>query len=83
MFLFDEALNTVVNIFQRHVLKNSNIIMTPIKNLNTEGCSEPRRRSKMKLFTKIVNSFQPLPIFALGFILVVRLGSEYASEISK
>ena len=40
-------------------------------------------KHKTKLFAKIVNSFQPLTILALDSFLDVRLGSEYASEISK
>ena len=39
---------------------------------------EPSQLSKMKLFAKIVNSFQPLTILAKGSILDVWLGSECA-----
>ena len=40
-----------------------------------EAYSEPSRISKMELFTKIVNGFQPLIIFSKSFILDVWLGS--------
>ena len=43
---------------------------------------EPSQTSKMDLFAKIVNVFQPLTIFAESFILDVRLGSAYASVVS-
>ena len=42
--------------------------------------SEPSRTSKLELFSKIVNGWKPLTIFAESFILDVRLGSEYVSE---
>ena len=45
-----------------------------------EAYSEPSRTSKMQLFAKIVNGFQPLIIFAKSFILDVQLGFEYVSE---
>ena len=35
----------------------------------------------MELFTKIVNDFQPLTIFAKGSILGIFLGSEGAPDI--
>ena len=41
--------------------------------------SEPCQTSKMKLFGKIVQAFQPSNIFAKSFILDVWHGSEYAS----
>ena len=34
----------------------------------------------MKLFTKIVNGYQPLTIFTKSIILDVRLSNEYASK---
>ena len=37
--------------------------------------------SKMEHFAKIVNGFQPLTIFAKSFILDVRLGSKFTSEL--
>ena len=42
--------------------------------------SEPSRTSKLELFSKIVNGWKPLTIFAESFILDVRLGSKYVSE---
>ena len=41
--------------------------------------SEPCQISKVKSFAKLVNSFQPLTIFAKGSILGVRQCSGYAS----
>ena len=43
----------------------------------SEAYSEPCLRSKMELFAKIVNSFQPVTIFAKSSILDIWLGSEY------
>ena len=40
--------------------------------------SEPFYTSKMELFVKKVNGFQPLPIFGKSSILDVLRGSEYA-----
>ena len=42
-----------------------------------EACSEPCQLSKMKCFTKMLNGFQPLSIFAKRSILDVWQGSEY------
>ena len=49
----------------------------------TEAYSEPCRTSKMGLFVKIVNSFQPFTISAKSFILDVRLGSENDSGLHR
>ena len=46
----------------------------------TEAYSEPCQISKMELFTKVVNSFHPLTIFAKRCVLDVRQGGEYAFE---
>ena len=46
-----------------------------------EAYSEPSR-NQIKLFEKIVTGFHPFSIFAKGFILDVRPGSEYASGTS-
>ena len=45
----------------------------------TEAYSEPCQTSKMELFEKKVNSFQPLTIFARILFLDVWLGSGYTS----
>ena len=43
---------------------------------------EQSRTSKMEIFAKIANSFEPLTIFANSYILDVRLRSDYVSTIS-
>ena len=43
---------------------------------------EQSRTSKMEIFAKIANSFEPLTIFANSYILDVRLRSDYVSNIS-
>ena len=43
--------------------------------------SEPSRMSRMEHFAKIVNDWISLIIFTKSFVLDVRPGSEYASEI--
>ena len=50
----------------------------------TETQSEPSQASKVELFAKIVNCFEPITIFAKRSNLDIWLGSEYASvsEIS-
>ena len=48
---------------------------------HSEAYSEASQTSKMKLFAKIVNSFQPLIILAKSSILNDRLGSECTFEI--
>ena len=45
----------------------------------TETYSEPWYTSKMKLFVKLVNSFQPLPISAKNYVLDIWHGSGYVS----
>ena len=52
-----------------------------IRKIGGEAYLEPSRISKLKLFAKIDNGFQTYTIFAKRFILDVRLGSEYASEM--
>ena len=49
----------------------------------TEAHSEPSQTYKMERFAKIVNGFQPLPIFAKPSILEVWQGSEYTSDSYK
>ena len=44
--------------------------------------SKPSQTSKVQTFAEIVNSKQPLTIFAKSNILDVRMGSEYASTSS-
>ena len=46
-----------------------------------EAYSEPSRTSKMGLFTKIVNGWKPLNIFAKRSIVDVRQGSESVSDL--
>ena len=45
----------------------------------SEEYSEPSRISKMEVFAKIVNSWNPLTISEKSFISDFRLGYEYAS----
>ena len=45
----------------------------------SEAYSEPSQTSKIELFEKVVNGFQPLTIFEKSSILDVWQGSEYAS----
>ena len=52
---------------------NNNLILWRIQN--------PGEHLRGSFFTEIVNSFQPLTIFAKKTIVTVRLGSEYASVI--
>ena len=47
---------------------------------NSEAYSEPCQTSKMEVFTKIVNGFSFLTIFAKSSILDVWQDSEFASE---
>ena len=47
-----------------------------------EVFSEPSRTSKVQLFAKKVNNFQPSTTFAKSSVLDVRLSSEYTSEKS-
>ena len=42
--------------------------------------SEPSQTAKTKIFKKIINGGKPLTIFAWSSILIVWLGSKYASE---
>ena len=46
----------------------------------SEAYLEPSQASKMELFVKIVNGFEPLAIFAKSPILDVLLGSETAFD---
>ena len=48
----------------------------------SEVYPDPSWTSKIGLFAKIINGFQPLTIFAKSSILDVQLGSEYTSESS-
>ena len=45
----------------------------------TDAYSESSQTSKMELFAKKINGFQPVTIFAKNSTLDARLGSEYAS----
>ena len=54
-----------------------------LKSKKPEASSESTRTSKIGLFEKRVNCFQPLIMFAKSPILDVRLSSEYASENTK
>ena len=47
--------------------------------LTPEAYPEPSRKSKMKIFAKIVNSWKPLTIFLKDSIVDVQLGSENIS----
>ena len=49
---------------------------------NSEAYSEPCQTSKMEVFTKIVNGFSFLTIFAKSSILDVWQDSEFASKAS-
>ena len=49
---------------------------------NPEAYLEPCQTSKMELFTKIVNGFSYLNIFAKSSISDVSQNSEFASEVS-
>ena len=51
--------------------------------LHSDAYWKPSLSNKMKLFGKIVNSFQPLTILSKSFILDVWLGSECACGIYK
>ena len=46
---------------------------------SSQKYSEPYLTSKMERFAKIVNSFQPLTIFAKRYMSDVGQGPEYAS----
>ena len=48
--------------------------------LNSDVYSEHGGTSKMELFSKIVDAFQPLPSFTKSAILDAWMGSGYASE---
>ena len=48
--------------------------------IETETYSEPSGTSKMKLFAKIVDNFQPLTILEKTSIVDVWPGSKYASD---
>ena len=43
-----------------------------------EAYSQPSQTSKMEVFTKIVNGFQPFTVFIKSSILDIWLGYEYA-----
>ena len=45
-----------------------------------EAYLEPSQASKIEIFAKIVNGFQPLFIFTIRSILDVWIDSEYVSE---
>ena len=47
-----------------------------------EAYPRPCKTSKMKLFAKIVDGFQPSTVFAKSAILIVCLISKYASKSS-
>ena len=47
-----------------------------------DAYSEPRQKSKMELFQKIVHGFKRLTISVKRSILDIRLGSEYSSADS-
>ena len=56
------------------------LVVLVCNTLNTNTYSKPNQTSQIKRFTKIVNSFQPLTIFAKSFILDIQLGSDFTSE---
>ena len=64
----------------RTAVKNTRLHLFS-KLLYTEADQQPCQTSKMKVFAKIVNVFQPLTIFAKTFILNVWQGSEHTSGI--
>ena len=48
--------------------------------LNSKAYSEPSHKSKMGLFSNVVNGWKPLTIFAKSSLVDAWLGSEYTSE---
>ena len=48
--------------------------------LNSKAYSEPSHKSKMELFSNVVNDWKPLTIFAKNSLADAWLGSEYTSE---
>ena len=57
---------TVWTILRNNVLSKLFLFQSQVC---TEGYSEPCRSSKMELFARIVNGFQPLTFFAKNSIL--------------
>ena len=49
----------------------------------SKALSEPSPTSKLGLFAKLLNGFQPLIIFAKSSILYVLLGHEHSCDIDK
>ena len=46
----------------------------------SDGYLGPCQTSKIVVFAKMNNGFQPLTVFAKSFIIEVLLGSEYTSD---
>ena len=64
---------------EKQTMTNSWIIWRKKQILSSKVYPEPCQTSKMELFAKIINSFQPLTIILKSFILDVWHGYEYAS----
>ena len=50
---------------------NLRLLVVSLQSYYSEACSEPRQTYKMEHLTKLVNSFEPLTIFAIRSILHV------------
>ena len=67
-----------------HLLRNKNLIKNIGHKLEAymrgkpETYSQPSQTSKMEVFIKIVNGFQPFTVFIKSSILDIWLGYEYA-----
>lgn len=66
----------------KNLRKYESHIVTLFETVKSEACSEPNQTSKMELYPKIINSSQPLTIFAKSSGLGIWLGSKCLSDNS-